>query len=155
MLVGAGTVLKPSQVLEAKAAGAHFAVAPGINPRVVDAANEAGIFFAPGVFTPSDIELALEKGCTLMNYFPADLHGMAGLKTMATPYRHLGVKFIPLGGVKEANLAEILAMPLVAAVGGSWLATTEQIENLQTDKIREQSRRAAEIRDKVFSENPH
>lgn len=137
MLVGAGTLLTPSQVLQAKAAGAHFGVAPGANAAVIKAAKAEGLDFAPGVFTPSDIELALENGCSLMKYFPAASLGMEHLRSMSAPYKHLGVKFIPLGGVSQSNLREFLADGLIAAVGGSWLAKPEEIDGLQLGKIRE------------------
>ena len=145
MFVGAGTILTPSQVADAKAAGAHFGVAPGANATIIKAAKAEGLFFAPGVFTPSDIELALEHGCTAMKYFPAASLGMAHLLAMSAPYRHLGVKFIPLGGVNESNLKDFVTDPLIVAVGGSWLATPEMIENLQTSKIRDNARRAYDI----------
>ena len=70
---------------------------------------------------------------------------MAHLRAMSAPYRHLGVKFIPLGGVNESNLKDFVTDPLIVAVGGSWLATPEMIENLQTSKIRDNARRAYDI----------
>ena len=75
MLVGAGTVLTPTQLKQVSDAGAAFAVAPGFNPRVVAAAKEMGFSFAPGVMTPSEIEGALEAGCRLLKYFPAGVVG--------------------------------------------------------------------------------
>ena len=71
MMAGVGTVLTTSQVAEVAAAGAAFGVAPGMNPRVVLAAQQAGLPFAPGVLTPSDIEQALEQDCRLLKFFPS------------------------------------------------------------------------------------
>ena len=123
MIVGAGTVLATEQVSAAIRAGAVFGVSPGCNPRVLAAAQDARWPFAPGVAVPSDVERALEFGCRLLKLFPAEpLGGVAYLRAMAAPYVHLGVKFIPLGGVTQGNLPQWLAEPLVAAVGGSWLA---------------------------------
>jgi 2-dehydro-3-deoxyphosphogluconate aldolase/(4S)-4-hydroxy-2-oxoglutarate aldolase len=128
MLVGAGTVLASGQVKQVADAGAVFAVSPGVNRRVVQTALDSGLPFAPGVATPSDIEAALELGCRLLKFFPAEASGgLAYLRNIATPYHHLGVKYLPLGGVKQANLAEYLSEPLVAAVGGSWLAPKQAI----------------------------
>ncbi len=122
-IVGAGTVLTPKQVDACIAAGAAFGVAPGMNPRVVQAAREAGLPFAPGVCTPSDIERALEEECTLLKLFPCEpCGGLPYLRSIAAPFAHLGVKFIPLGGIDAGNAASYLAEPLVLAVGGSWLA---------------------------------
>jgi len=66
---------------------------PGLNPRVLAAAREAGLSFAPGVLTPSDIELAVEHGCKLLKFFPAEPSGgLAYLKAIAAPYAHLGAQ---------------------------------------------------------------
>jgi 2-dehydro-3-deoxyphosphogluconate aldolase/(4S)-4-hydroxy-2-oxoglutarate aldolase len=146
MLAGVGTVLTPAQVAAVKAAGAEFAVSPGINPRVVNAAVEAGIPFGPGVATPTDIENALECGCTLLKFFPAEPSGgLAFLKAMAAPYLHLGVQFIPLGGVNEKNMGTYLADPLIAAIGGSWLAPRELIREGRWAEITQLAKSAVEI----------
>lgn len=145
MYVGAGTVLTPDQVVQAKDAGACFAVAPGTNVKVIQKANGIGIPFGPGIFTPSDIEAALENGCRMLKYFPAASCGIKHLKAIAAPYKHLGIKFIPLGGVNISNLAEMLSDPLIAAVGGSWLAKSEQIAQGKFDEIEAQAREAAAV----------
>ena len=143
MLVAAGTVLKPEQVDEVVKAGAHFAVSPGINPRVVKAAKDAGLFFGPGIMTPSEIEQALEFDCTLLKFFPAGTTGgLKHLNAMAAPYKHLGVKFIPLGGITCANVREILSDKLIAAVGCSWLAKPDVIKAKQFDNITALAREA-------------
>lgn len=146
MVVAAGTVLTPKQIDEVVKAGAHWAVAPGTNPRVLQAAHDAGLFFAPGIMTPSDIEAALEFGCRLLKFFPAGTTGgMKHLKAMSAPYNHLGLSYIPLGGVNTTNLADFVSDPLIAAVGGSWLAKPDQIKNGEFDKIQAQAEEAAKI----------
>ena len=37
------------------------------------------------------------------------------------------MRFIPLGGVNVNNAADYLALPVVAAVGGSWFVSRELI----------------------------
>ena len=145
VFVGAGTVLTPEQAVQAKEAGAFFAVAPGTNARVIQKANEIGLPFGPGIFTPSDIEISLENGCKMLKYFPAASCGIKHLKTISAPYKHLGLKFLPLGGVNISNLAEMLSDPLIAAVGGSWLAKPEQIASGQFDVIEAQAKEAANV----------
>lgn len=136
MLAGAGTVLTPEQVADVKAAGAEFAVSPGVNPRVLQAAKDAGLPFAPGIATPTDIEQALEFDCKMLKFFPAEPSGgLSYLKAIAAPYQHLGVKFLPLGGLNEKNMASYLADPLVAAIGGSWLAPRDAIREGCWDHI--------------------
>jgi 2-dehydro-3-deoxyphosphogluconate aldolase/(4S)-4-hydroxy-2-oxoglutarate aldolase len=128
ILIGAGTVLNRGQLEAVKAAGALFAVAPGCNPSTLKAAKELGLPFAPGISTPSDIEIAVEHGCRLLKYFPAGSSGgLPHLQGMAAPYAHLKLRYIPLGGITLESSAEYLKSPLVAAVGGSWIAKPDVI----------------------------
>lgn len=150
MLAGMGTVLNPQQVAEVRESGAAFGVAPGTNARVIREAQRVGLPFAPGVVTPSDIETALELGCRALKFFPAEPSGgLAYLKNMAAPYAHLGIRFIPLGGLKAENLATYLADPLILAVGGSWLAPRELIQRQDWSEIRRRAREARDIADRV------
>jgi 2-dehydro-3-deoxyphosphogluconate aldolase/(4S)-4-hydroxy-2-oxoglutarate aldolase len=128
MLAGVGTILQPEQVLEAKRRGAAFVVTPGTNRRVIESAAASGIPIAPGIAVPSDIETALEYGCRLLKFFPAEPQGgLAYLKAIHAPYAHLGLEYIPLGGVSEANCRTYVADRSVIAVGGSWIAPRERI----------------------------
>ena len=63
ILIGAGTVIRVEQVQEVMDAGADFAVAPGLNRKVMDEALRIGLPFAPGITTASEIESALEYNC--------------------------------------------------------------------------------------------
>jgi 2-dehydro-3-deoxyphosphogluconate aldolase/(4S)-4-hydroxy-2-oxoglutarate aldolase len=146
MTAGIGTILTVEQVRQVKEAGAAFGVSPGCNPRVVRAAAEAGLSFAPGIATPTDIEAALELGCRLLKLFPAEpIGGLPYLKSAAAPYLHLGVQFIPLGGIGPANAGAWLADPLIAAVGGSWLAPRELIKSGRWERIRTNAAEAMRI----------
>ncbi|MGI6354120.1 MAG: bifunctional 4-hydroxy-2-oxoglutarate aldolase/2-dehydro-3-deoxy-phosphogluconate aldolase [Lentisphaerae bacterium] len=136
MILGAGTVLTSDQALKAADAGAKFAVAPGFNPVVVAAAQRAGLPFAPGVCTPSDIEAAVAAGCTMLKFFPAEASGgVPMLKALIGPYGHLGLQFCPTGGVTTENLRAYLALPAVAFVGGTWIAKKEFIQAGKWSKI--------------------
>jgi 2-dehydro-3-deoxyphosphogluconate aldolase/(4S)-4-hydroxy-2-oxoglutarate aldolase len=115
-------LLEKDQVKRAQNAGAVFGLAPGLNPEIVTAAQEIGLQFSPGVMTPSEVEQALALGCKLLKFFPAEAAGgVEMLKSLAGPYAHTGVKFIPTGGVSSANLTSYLKLPVVAAIGGSWM----------------------------------
>lgn len=143
MLAGLGTVLFPKQVTAAVEGGAAFAVAPGFNPEVVRAAQAAGLPFGPGIMTPSDIEGAVQLGCRLLKIFPAEpCGGMAFLKSISAPYAHLGLEYIPLGGLNEDNFTGYLALKNVPAVGGSWIAPRELIQTKDWKAIRENASRA-------------
>jgi 2-dehydro-3-deoxyphosphogluconate aldolase/(4S)-4-hydroxy-2-oxoglutarate aldolase len=128
MKVGAGTVLTVEQVDRVVELGAYFAVAPGLNPKIVRRAQEKKLPFAPGVMTPTDVELAFDLGCTVQKFFPASVAGgVEMVKALAGPYAHVGIKFIPLGGINPANAADYLALPVVGAIGGSWLVDKKLI----------------------------
>ena len=123
MMLGVGTVLDAQQVAAVVDAGVDFAVSPGLDPSVIEAAMSAGLPFAPGVMTPSEVGTAIKLGCLDLKFFPAEPSGgIPMLKSVAAPFSHLGVRFLPLGGVNQANAASWLEVPEVAAVGGSWLA---------------------------------
>lgn len=152
VLLGAGTILTPKQVDDALEAGVAFGVAPGLNPKVIEYADKAGLPFAPGVMTPSDIEIALEMGCKTMKLFPSEsIGGMKTLSTMAAPYKHLGIGFIPLGGLNEGNMASYLSSPLIAAIGGSWLAKPDVIAAQHWDAIETAARNAVKIANEAKS----
>jgi len=120
LLVGAGTVLTRDQAARAIDAGAEFVVSPGVSSAVIGYCHDAGIPVFPGVATPTDIQTALELGCTVVKFFPADVNGgLPAIKALSAPF--VGVQFVPTGGITEASLAEYLAHPAVLAVGGSWI----------------------------------
>ncbi len=147
MLAGIGTVLAPEQVRAARDAGAQFAVSPGVDRAVLATAQAARLPFAPGVMTPTDIGAALEFGCEVLKFFPAGSSGgLAHLRNIAAPFAHLGLRYIPLGGVNEKNLADYLRDPNVAAVGGSWLAPRDAIAAGDWESILAAAREAAELR---------
>ena len=146
LIVGAGTVLTPETVRVAVDAGARFAVAPGLNPRVVKAAQELKLPFVPGIANPSDIEAGLELGCQLLKFFPAEaLGGTKLLSALSAPYKHTGVRFMPTGGASTANLESYLKIDTVAAVGGTWIAKKEDMADGKWDVIAQRCREARAI----------
>ena len=148
LYLGAGTILNVSDLKRAFDAGAKFAVAPGFNPTVVEAAVENSFAFAPGVCTPSEAEQAMELGCRFLKFFPAEAAGgTAMLKSIIAPYKHLGVRFMPTGGVTTANVGEYLAIREVAAVGGTWLGKADDIKAGNWDKIRETVKQAVALKE--------
>jgi 2-dehydro-3-deoxyphosphogluconate aldolase/(4S)-4-hydroxy-2-oxoglutarate aldolase len=145
LMVGLGTVLNTEQVEKAVAAGAAFAVAPGFNAKIVQAAILANLPFAPGIATPSDIEGAAELGCNLLKFFPAEPNGgISYLNAISAPYAHLGLGYIPLGGLDENNFTRYLTLKNVPAVGGSWIAPRDLIQKKDWGTITSNAQRAVE-----------
>lgn len=152
MLAGAGTVITTEHVDQIVDAGAAFGVAPGLNRRVVERAQALGLPFAPGIMTPSELEAAVEEGCRELKFFPAEPSGgMKLLTSIQAPYAHLGLRFIPLGGINARNLADYIADPAVIAVGGSWIATRKLIQAEDWDAITNNAAEARRIVDQVRS----
>ncbi len=135
-VVGAGTLLTADSVKQAVAAGAQFGVSPGLSEAVSKAAQENGFPLFPGVITPTEVMRALELGWKHLKFFPAETFGGVNtLKALAGPFGHTGVKFIPTGGITAATLPNYLAIPQVAAIGGSWMAERKLVAEKSWDKI--------------------
>jgi len=141
LLVGAGTVLTAQQVELAVEAGARFAVAPGTNPTVIDAARRAGIPFVPGAATPSEIERARALDCRAVKVFPASLvGGPAFLKAVGAVYPD--VRFVPTGGINAENLATYLELPAVLACAGTWICDTVLLRDVRFHEVERRARDA-------------
>ena len=150
MLAGIGTILTTRQVEDVVKAGAVFGVAPGLNPDVVLRARELGLPFAPGVATPSELEKAVSLGCKEIKFFPAEaMGGLKYLKSFAAPYKHLGLRYIPLGGLNAQNMSDYLKEPLVLALGGSWVAKRELIQQKDFKSITNNALEARKIADRA------
>ncbi|MDH4482110.1 MAG: bifunctional 4-hydroxy-2-oxoglutarate aldolase/2-dehydro-3-deoxy-phosphogluconate aldolase [Rhodoferax sp.] len=123
-VVGAGTVRCKADAQAAAEAGARFAVSPGYTSAVGQACRDAGLALLPGVATGSEIMMAQEDGFTELKFFPAmQAGGPAMLKAWSGPF--FDVRFCPTGGVSLQNAADLLALPNVVCVGGSWLVPAD------------------------------
>ena len=144
MLVGAGTVLTIDQVRRATSAGARFIVSPGFNPRVVDYCVKRRIPIYPGINNPMGVEAALDRGLSILKFFPAEASGgLTLLKAMAAPY--VGVKYVPTGGISPQNVKEYLSQPFVHAVGGTWMVKDALITGGKFDEITRLTAQAVEL----------
>jgi 2-dehydro-3-deoxyphosphogluconate aldolase/(4S)-4-hydroxy-2-oxoglutarate aldolase len=128
--LGFGTVLTVDQVKAVVDVGADFAVSPGCNPKIIAEARKKGLSFAPGIMTPTDIEIAVEQGCRILKFFPAETSGgIKHLESISAPYNYLGLKFIPLGGCNMNNAPSYLQSELITAIGGTWVAKRALIQS--------------------------
>ena len=150
MNLGIGTVLTVEQVKAVADLEVDFAVAPGCNSKIIQAAQKHGLSYAPGIATASELETALELGCRVMKYFPAEpLGGMKYLKSMAGPYQYLGLKFIPLGGLNISNVGEYLESGIITAIGGSWIAKRSLIQEEDWETITSNAKEISALIKKV------
>jgi 2-dehydro-3-deoxyphosphogluconate aldolase/(4S)-4-hydroxy-2-oxoglutarate aldolase len=126
VVVGAGTVQCPTDVVQACVAGARFLVSPGMTPELAAAALATQLPYIPGVATPSEIMTARDLGISFLKLFPAEaVGGVALLRALAPVFA--GVAFCPTGGIDERSAAEYLSLPNVPTVGGSWMAPRKAV----------------------------
>ena len=143
--VGAGTLLTPAMVADAKAAGAAFGVAPGFDPAVMAAAKASDLPMCPGIATASELSQALSAGCRMVKFFPAEAAGgVKMIKNLLGAFRFTGVKFMPTGGVNLSNVADYLAVPEVVCCGGTWVVPKDALANGDYATIEKLAREAAE-----------
>jgi 2-dehydro-3-deoxyphosphogluconate aldolase/(4S)-4-hydroxy-2-oxoglutarate aldolase len=143
ILLGAGTLLNAEDLRQAAGSGAVFGVAPGFNPQVAGEALKIGFPFSPGIMTPSDIEGAHSLGINVLKFFPAGTAGgLKMLRSIAAPYSHLGIRFIPTGGVNLNNMKDYLEEKSILAVGGTWIASRDDIAAGRWTAIRDNCRAA-------------
>ncbi|MDK2123949.1 bifunctional 4-hydroxy-2-oxoglutarate aldolase/2-dehydro-3-deoxy-phosphogluconate aldolase [Chitinimonas sp. DQS-5] len=144
-IVGVGTVTRPEQFAAAKAAGAAFAVTPGLTSQLANAASGAGLPLLPGVMTPSEVIAARAAGFDAMKLFPAEQAGGIGmLKALAGPFPE--VLFCPTGGVTLDLASHYLALANVGCVGGSWLAPKDKLAAGDWAAITRLAAEAAQLR---------
>ena len=126
MVIGAGTILNAQNITDARNAGAEFGVSPGTSPALLKAIMDSGWNFIPGCATPSEAIALAEAGFNIVKLFPAEVvGGLAMLKSLASPLPH--IQFMPTGGVRLDKVAEYIAQPNVAALGGTWIAPADKL----------------------------
>ena len=143
-IVGAGTLLTPADVIAAKGAGATFGVSPGATDRLLDACEDADLPLLPGAATASEAMRLLERGYSMLKFFPAEAAGgAAALKGIGAPIPQ--VQFCPTGGVSMKNAHDYLSLPNVVCAGGSWVAPKDKIQAGDWDGIEALAREAAAL----------
>jgi 2-dehydro-3-deoxyphosphogluconate aldolase/(4S)-4-hydroxy-2-oxoglutarate aldolase len=145
LVVGAGTVLSESDLLNAAAAGARYALSPGATPALLKVAAHGPIPLIPGIATASELMLGLEHGYTCFKFFPAErLGGVAALKDLGAPLPT--ARFCPTGGIAADKVADYLALKNVMCVGGSWVTPTDKMRAGDWTGIEALARKAASFR---------
>ena len=124
--VGAGTVTGVSQYRQAEAVGAQFIISPGITRELLEFGLTAHAPLLPGVATISEMMAGYALGYREFKFFPAEVAGgIAALTAFSGPFPD--VSFCPTGGIRRETASDYLALPNVAAVGGTWLTPQDRI----------------------------
>ncbi|WP_440864362.1 bifunctional 4-hydroxy-2-oxoglutarate aldolase/2-dehydro-3-deoxy-phosphogluconate aldolase [Symbiopectobacterium purcellii] len=140
-IVGAGTVTNPQQLADVIAAGAQFAISPGLTEPLLKAAVEGPIALIPGISTVSELMLGMDYGLREFKFFPAEANGgVKALQAIAGPFSQ--IRFCPTGGISLKNYRDYLALKSVLCVGGSWLVPNDALESGDYARITELAREA-------------
>lgn len=125
-VVGAGTLVTPDDVRNAKAAGAKFGVSPGSTDALIAACEAEELPLLPGAATATEAMALLARGYDMLKFFPAEASGGApALKAIGAPLPQ--ISFCPTGGVSPDNAASYLSLPNVVCAGGSWVAPKDKV----------------------------
>jgi len=125
-IVGVGTVVQPDQFIQARDAGASFAVTPGLTPRLAEAALRSELPILPGIATPAELIAAQEWGFQHLKFFPAQqAGGIPMLQALNGPFPE--IKFCPTGGINAINAKDFLSLSNVLCVGGSWVTPKDKL----------------------------
>ncbi len=128
LVVGAGTILTPSDFANASAAGAQYIISPGVTYKLLDYAKQRfdQVEYIPGVVTPSEALVCAEYDLIHLKFFPATAYNAyASIKALAGVCPKL--KFCPTGGITVENFIQYLRVPNVFAIGMSSLVDSNLI----------------------------
>jgi len=143
-IVGAGTVTTAAQLEQVIAAGAKFAISPGLTRELLQAGKESVIPLIPGIASISELMEGTGLGYTHFKFFPAEAAG--GVKTLKSIHGPFSdIRFCPTGGINEKNYLEYLALPNVSCVGGSWIVPDQAVSDKDWQKITELTRTAVTV----------
>lgn len=137
--IGVGTVLEPSEVQAAAAAGAQFVVSPNVDLDVIASCLAAGLPALPGAATPTEALQAWRAGATMVKLFPAAAGGPAALRAIREPLPM--IPLVAVGGVDGSNARAYLDAGASAVGIGSWLTGAGSAE--------EAARRAEQLVDEL------
>ena len=102
-LVGAGTVIDPSDVARVREAGGRLVVMPHADTGVIREAKRQGLVCIPGVATPTEAFAALAAGADALKMFPAEALPPAALKAWRAVLPKSTLVFA-VGGMRPDNL---------------------------------------------------
>jgi 2-dehydro-3-deoxyphosphogalactonate aldolase len=103
VLVGAGTVLDPADVLRVAQAGGRLVVSPNTNTAVIEATVADGLVSSPGYFTPSEAFEAIRAGAHAIKLFPAEAASPGVVKSQRAVLPK-DVPLIVVGGVTPESI---------------------------------------------------
>lgn len=138
LLVGAGTVLTPSEAERAVSAGAKFLVSPVVDPEVIKAAGSMDVVSIPGASTATEIWTAHRSGADIVKIFPAPANLPLFVAQIRGPLP--GIKLFPTAGVSIDNFMEVLELGAFGVGFVASLFVPGDLKAANYDAIRDRAR---------------
>ena len=140
-IIGSGTVTNRLQLQQSYDAGAKFAISPGLTKDLLQAGNEGKIALIPGISSISELMDGADFGYDHLKFFPAEASGgVKAIKSIGGPFPD--IRFCPTGGINLNNVRDYLALPNVVCCGGSWLVSSEIVDNKNWSEITKLAKQA-------------
>ncbi|MCL4134531.1 UNVERIFIED_CONTAM: hypothetical protein GTU68_024195 [Idotea baltica] len=143
-IVGLGTITTPALLEDALASNLDFGVSPGMSSDLLSHLRPTKFPFLPGTGTMSEVMELHAAGFDAFKFFPAEASGgTAFLKSVQSVMPH--VAFCPTGGINADNASAYLAIDIVKAVGGSWIAPPDLVRANDWPEIEARARLASKL----------
>jgi 2-dehydro-3-deoxyphosphogluconate aldolase/(4S)-4-hydroxy-2-oxoglutarate aldolase len=145
LYLGVGTIKTAEEAEKFIEAGADFIVCPTVNPEVGAKAKEAGLLWAPGCMTPTEIALAQQHGADIIKIFPANILGTAFIASIKSLFA--GQLFMPTGGVdlSRENISGWFKVGVCAVGMGSQLISNDVMDNKKYDLLKKNTEEVLEL----------
>jgi 2-dehydro-3-deoxyphosphogluconate aldolase/(4S)-4-hydroxy-2-oxoglutarate aldolase len=146
ILLGAGTILKDEQIDQVQDIGINFGVCPGWDESIWKKSQKNNFFLIPGILTPSELNRVSKFNCPAIKIFPIEpTGGYPYMKALIAPFRNLGIKYLPTGGVTQHLTSTYLNDPDLLTIGGSWVTPEDLVHNLQFSQITKLAKEAVSL----------
>ncbi|MDP4134088.1 MAG: bifunctional 4-hydroxy-2-oxoglutarate aldolase/2-dehydro-3-deoxy-phosphogluconate aldolase [Bacillota bacterium] len=143
MTIGAGTVLKESQVELTKASGGRYIISPDTNEAIIKKSSELDLVSMPGAMTPTEIQAAYSYGADFVKLFPINNLGIDYVRAVMAPLAHIPI--IAVGGINEDNMAEFLKAGVKGFGIGNNIVKKDLIKEGRYDEITKLAKRYTSI----------
>ncbi len=140
VIVGAGTVLDLDTARVCLDAGVGFLTSTGLDPELVQFANQQDILMIPGALTPTEVVMAGRAGAALIKIFPcSSVGGPSYMKALRGPFPDAGL--IASGGVTQQTAANYIRAGADVLGIGRDLIPPEAVSARNSDWVHELARR--------------
>ena len=133
MMIGAGTVTKPSQVELAAKAGALFILSPDVCVDVIKKTRELGLVSMPGAVTPTESMSAYRAGADFIKLFPILELGPSYVKAVRAPLS--GMDFLAVGITSKDDIKPFLKVGIAGFGISSEVYVNQLVEAGKYDEL--------------------